>query len=1285
MASRKNPENLDLLAAPNRQSALLEHLTELVDLWRGFPLGPAQDPYPSQEPSYAPRAAGEHALSETSMALLRHWFQPEPHEIRAGRGVGLFKYWPHQRRLVETVIYLREVRRLTRVEQLYALADIEVTAQRDPWPKLGGQLATGSGKTKMMSLLIAWAYLNGLLHPDNPMGFGRHVLLIAPGLFVRDRLVQDFAPDEGPSVFEADPVIPPELRRLWDLKVYSPTTCPLRLDPAQGALVITNIHQLLRTPDEPLPKLNHRGQGELLFEPDPRALEDSSTPLIQRMARSRGLLVINDEAHHVWDEPGHQTYESAQKKPGSTEEATTAMAWIHALRKLNGDPGMKSRLALQVDLSATLFEEKGGAQKAKKGAGAEPPRALFRHTVVRYDLKDAIEDHIVKRPILERVTVRKEGSDTREALIREGQPNAWEKYRNMLVPGIQRWRQVREGMRQDGDQRKPILFVLCEDKRQAREIANFLTYGSASDQELTDQPVRGYVEPETGERLFVEKDAQGVERSTVVEIHIGQKEQNNEAEWDKIRKTVNQIDREEVLVEDEAGNKVLVPNPCNVVISVMMLKEGWDVRNVKVIVPLRPCDSRTLTEQTLGRGLRKMHAPEVQEDGAVEVREEYLYVIEHPSFDGILDQLKDILTDVADGQQVPRDNNQCAISPLVDPGARAARDVVLRRFLGMRRVVANWAQRIDVKRLPPLEKKLPWQEEIPRQIIETSLKVALGGVDREGGQSFELPELPSYRDYKHVIRYAYVDPLLKELHASHFYRNEVFLIVERYLEQKTFALPRGIPLSFASMMEGEDLTIALGNLARTDVLEAVRRALGEQLRKVMMEQVPAEEAELSEELASELPGYLAAKKHLYEPLKRSVFDRVATENQDELRVARLLDEAEDVIGWIYNHRSGVGHFLEYERQGKRARYYPDFLARVRRGPVVHHLIVEVKGRLDDKDKIKAHAALALCDLLTEQTGEPWHYVLLLENKALGREDISWWENHSPPDVATLLHHLEGLPIYSAPGVSLFPAAVIRQETVPEPDQYTRYLPLHDLEEIALKGVSTPTVRGWFPVPPEPPLSRGMFVARVMEQAPGVTPGSLGVFRRIPEGIKPQALDGRRLAVVLKPSDPGGRPEVLLRRLRIEADGTSARLLKEDSTRSQPSPQQIGAIALVAELLRVVGELPPGALEPSPAQSTMRPFLEELYALDPQSPRKALQLVFDRLDDALQEENFTFCDRMLEQAAPERLSVTAALGFLSATLGARDRLTKRESYARRLREVLQKSRPEDVNDLLKGLE
>src|SRR5262249_31309627 len=158
---------------------------------------------------------------------------------------------------------------------------------------------------------------------------------------------------------------------------------------------------------------------------------------------------------------------------------------------------------------------------------------LFRHTVVTYDLAEAIRDGIVKKPILERVEVKNERTGQPLPLVQQAAPNAWKKYEHLLATGIERWVKVRDQLRAEGDERKPILFVLCADKGEAAEVSNFLTYANPVRDDLSGSPVKGYVEPKDKERLFVEKGDDGIERSTVVQIHIGQKEESNEAEWGK--------------------------------------------------------------------------------------------------------------------------------------------------------------------------------------------------------------------------------------------------------------------------------------------------------------------------------------------------------------------------------------------------------------------------------------------------------------------------------------------------------------------------------------------------------------------------------------------------------------------------------------------------------------------------------------------------------------------------------------------------------------------------------
>jgi hypothetical protein len=866
------------------------------------------------------------------------------------------------------------------------------------------------------------------------------------------------------------------------------------------------------------------------------------------------------------------------------------MAWIRSLRRLNGSATVSGRLALQVDLSATLYAEAGGTRKASAGKGESDAQAfkpfdLFRHTAVRYDLKDAIPDDIVKKPILERVVVKNAATGDIEPLVRAGQANAWEKYKNILITGIERWKKVRRQLEEEGDARKPILFVLCDNRTEAKEIANYLKFGEAT---AVDSPERLPVgfrdprEPADRDPLFLFKDAVGDLHSTVLEIHIGEKEDRSESEWEKVRNAVNAIDHDQVADpskrKDDDGRPLMIPNPYNVVISVMMLKEGWDVRNVKVIVPLRPCDSRTLTEQTLGRGLRKMHAPVLDDEGAATITREELYVIEHPSFKAVLDQIRDIIEEGGD-EEAPRE--YVPILQREDMAEREAFDVRLPRFEGLTQQQVDWRKSFDVNKLPPLKPKLPWRDEIPDAEIQTFLKHALEQQE-EAGQSFTIEGSPSYKDFDQVIELAYAVPLLKELRTSYQHKNAIKDVTRELLERRTFALPAGVPLRFGGMMDPEDARIALGNLARPDVIKAAKEALLAPLRKAIIEQRSASQAQISERRAAELRNYQALKKNVVQALQRSSFQQVAVDSDTERAFAVLVDRAKDVTGWLYNHRQGVGFSIPYDWLGRTAQYFPDFIVRAKLGEVFHNIIVEVKGRLDDRDRIKARAGEAYCELLTEHDREPWHYVMLIENAPLGREDVTWWEQQSSTEIGDLLRHHETLPLLPPAGGPPSGRAFQLLTSRPAEGGEREPVPVYDLAAAAggFSASQTPEALGWALVPKRRTTDPSMFVAQAVGHSmeDGIPDGSYCLFRAFEAGTAPSAiaLDGRRVVVELRDgeeSDLGGR--YTLKRWKVAkldaAGGVVEIELRPDnrSYRTMRMRSSDGEIRVVAEMIEVL--------------------------------------------------------------------------------------------------------------------
>src|SRR3990170_5013010 len=158
------------------------------------------------------REGGYKGATDTTKLLLNHWFLTEHRSPRK------FAYHYFQREATETLIYLYEVEKVRwqkpLIETFAARRDLKLL-RYDEFARYCVKMATGSGKTKVMSLAVAWQYFNAVAEARND--FAKTFLLIAPNVIVFERLRTDF---EGGRVFRADPVVPPELRVYWDVDCY---------------------------------------------------------------------------------------------------------------------------------------------------------------------------------------------------------------------------------------------------------------------------------------------------------------------------------------------------------------------------------------------------------------------------------------------------------------------------------------------------------------------------------------------------------------------------------------------------------------------------------------------------------------------------------------------------------------------------------------------------------------------------------------------------------------------------------------------------------------------------------------------------------------------------------------------------------------------------------------------------------------------------------------------------------------------------------------------------------
>jgi type III restriction enzyme len=303
---KQDGDQLGLLEARVATAPLVPGIREKVKAWRD---------------------GGYKGISDTTRILLNHWFHTD-HRLANCRK---FAYYYFQRESVETLIYLYEVAKVRRhkslVETFATRSDLRLL-QYDDFARYAVKISTGSGKTKVMSLAIAWQFFNAVAEARDD--FAKTFLIIAPNVIVFERLRTDF---EGGRIFRADPIIPPELQIFWrDFQCY------MRGDSERagslGALYLTNVQQFYERQgggqDEP-------EELTAVLGPKPSAQTSAIEDFDKRIIDRGGpVVVLNDEAHHTHEEESE---------------------WNQIIRGLHAE--VSGGLAAQLDFTATPRHSKG--------------------------------------------------------------------------------------------------------------------------------------------------------------------------------------------------------------------------------------------------------------------------------------------------------------------------------------------------------------------------------------------------------------------------------------------------------------------------------------------------------------------------------------------------------------------------------------------------------------------------------------------------------------------------------------------------------------------------------------------------------------------------------------------------------------------------------------------------------------------------------------------------------------------------------------------------------------
>lgn len=802
------------------------------------------------------KESGCKRVTQTTRALLNFWFAADGHRLPNGRK---FRYHAAQQEAIETLVYLFEVAKVRRhkdlIETYYtgkqSKNDVLRLLQHDEFARYCTKMATGSGKTKVMSLTIVWQYLNAVC--ENNPDYARNFLLLAPNIIVFERLKTDFA---NGAIFRADPLIPKEFELYWDLDCY------MRGDgeraASEGGLYLTNIQQL------------HGKTGETESEPDPLTAmlgtapptkKIETTDFVERLTERGGnCLVLNDEAHHTHDEK---------------------LKWNEIIRDLHQALGTAPNAGgvIQLDVTATPRYTKGG---------------LFTWTVSDYPLKQAITDGIVKRPV-KGITAGMQEVQSDVASTR---------YQAYLVAGVERWKEYREQLAPLG--KKPILFVMMSNTTEADDVSGF----------LRDK----YPSEFAGDKL--------------VTIHTNTSGEISAKDLETARELSRTVDRHD--------------NPVNALVSVLMLREGWDVQNVTVVVGLRPYSAKAniLPEQTIGRGLRRMFYAD-----ATTAYVERVDVIGSKGFIAFVDELERE-ENVVFGTFEPG-KDKLTITVIEPDNAKTDKDIRLPKLsplLARKKSLADEIAAINVQNMvcPTLPRK---QNAAAAQAFRYEGKDILT-LETIVAREYEIPTPNTAQE---VIAY-YAKRIAQDVKLPSQFAALVPKVRE-FLETRAFGGP--VNIETPEMIRAISTNVA----AYVTVKEFAKILRG----AVVEEKVPVLENE-GRYLSETLPFPFGKETFA---ASKTVFNLVAPDNAFEMRFARFLQDAPDVERFA-KLPSQFGFTIEYTDNAANMRYYePDFVAVLVSGT---HFVLETKGREDVDVAHKDRAAALWCENATLLTGQIWQYL-----------------------------------------------------------------------------------------------------------------------------------------------------------------------------------------------------------------------------------------------------------------------------------------------------------------------
>ena len=880
------------------------------------------------------RRGGYKGVTPITRRLLEYWTDPEREK----------KFFFCQIEAVETAIYITEVADKYGDNWITnQLRNANDTANPLLF-RIAFKMATGTGKTVVMAMLIAWHTLNKLAHRSDRK-FSDAFLIVTPGLTIRDRL-RVLLPNDPENYYDQRDILPPDMRD----------------ELGQAKIVITNFHAFLQRTKTPTSKITNA-----VLQNDPEAFIETPGQMVRRVLRElggkRNIVVLNDEAHHCYRrKPDESIKLKGDERKEAEKRNKDARVWI------SGIEAVKEKIGIRVvyDLSATPFFLQGSGYNRITPDGVKMTEGvLFPWVVSDFSLIDAIESGIVKVP---RVPVDDNAMDgaqptyrdlwlrVRDDLPKRGRrkgtdntndvpkpPAELEGALNSLYGNYERYYQRWES--DPHGQTPPVMIIVCNNTAVSK-----LVYDWVAGHEKTLPDGNTVVAPGNLQIFSNEANGRWLPRPNTILIDSEQLESGEamsnafkkiaatEIEQFKVDyqtrfpgRSVEKITDEDLLREvmNTVGKTGKLGEQIKCVVSVSMLTEGWDANTVTHILGVRAFGTQLLCEQVVGRGLRRTsYEPEtLATDSKLETfPPEYAEVYGIPfSF-----------IPSAGTTKIQPQRKYTHVRALED---RIDCEITFPRLEGYRYQFEGdkISARFDKDSHYALS-----TEETPTKTKTASIL----GEDTEHQLTYRKNRMQEV-EYKltntTLETYFREDEERQEGEIKWWLFPQLLEIVRRWLKECVYYKDNTYPQMF--------LIQQYAHIAAHRIYQSVIKAAGAETKTLLPILRPYDAVGSTRHVAFDT----ARPVYPTEAKKCHISHVVADTDSWEQKTAQSLEEMDEVIHYVKNHNLGFTiPYIGYERTKQ---YIPDFIVKVKSGedePL--NLVLEVSGKATEDKTVKVDTA-----------------------------------------------------------------------------------------------------------------------------------------------------------------------------------------------------------------------------------------------------------------------------------------------------------------------------------------